>query len=175
MIKKISVALFLMWTIICFAPVNLMAQMQSDEAQETENPPPQNAKTIPYDRYPPILHSPQWYRPVVLPGRVNTAGAEDSPFITSDGNTLYLWYTPDPQIPPEQQILDVVTGIYVFYKQGHAWSERQRIILQDKGRLALDGCAFVDNNRMWFCSAREGYSDIHWFTADFSDGRWQNW
>lgn len=28
---------------------------------------------------------------------------------------------------------------------------------------------------MWFCTAREGYTGIHWFTADFIDGEWRNW
>jgi hypothetical protein len=41
--------------------------------------------------------------------------------------------------------------------------------------LALDGCAFVTGNLIWFCSAREGFSGINWFTAESIDGRWQNW
>jgi hypothetical protein len=28
---------------------------------------------------------------------------------------------------------------------------------------------------MWFCSAREGYTGIHWFTAEYEDGGWHNW
>jgi hypothetical protein len=28
---------------------------------------------------------------------------------------------------------------------------------------------------MWFCTAREGYTGIHWLTAELIDGRWQNW
>jgi hypothetical protein len=28
---------------------------------------------------------------------------------------------------------------------------------------------------MWFCSVREGYAGIHWFTAEFKNGKWQNW
>jgi hypothetical protein len=28
---------------------------------------------------------------------------------------------------------------------------------------------------MWFCAAREGYTGLHWFTAEFRDGRWGNW
>ncbi|MDP2939421.1 MAG: hypothetical protein Q8O13_05020 [Candidatus Omnitrophota bacterium] len=177
MIKKnimITISLILI-TGLYLTSLNSFAQPTLKSAKVKKNSLPQNNKTIPYDRYPPVLHSSQWHQPVPLPGRANTAGAEDSPFITPDANQLYLWYTPDPQIPPEQQILDGVTGIYVSYKQGRVWSQAQRIILQDKGRLALDGCAFVDNNKMWFCSAREGYTDIHWFSAEFIQGQWQNW
>ena len=28
---------------------------------------------------------------------------------------------------------------------------------------------------MWFCSVREGYTGVHWFTAELSDGLWQDW
>jgi hypothetical protein len=37
------------------------------------------------------------------------------------------------------------------------------------GKLALDGCPFVVNTTIWFCSAREGYTGIHFFTAKHSD------
>jgi hypothetical protein len=33
----------------------------------------------------------------------------------------------------------------------------------------------VFGDTMWFCSAREGYSGIHWFTAEFRSGTWGNW
>jgi hypothetical protein len=33
---------------------------------------------------------------------VNTAGGEDSPFVTPDGNTLYYVFTPDVNIPAER-------------------------------------------------------------------------
>jgi hypothetical protein len=51
-----------------------------------------------------------------VPGRVNTAGAEDSPFITPDGNTLIFFFPSDPNIPAEDQLGDGVTGIYISYK-----------------------------------------------------------
>jgi hypothetical protein len=28
---------------------------------------------------------------------------------------------------------------------------------------------------MWFCSVREGYTDLHWFTAELFDDEWTNW
>ncbi|MBE9525149.1 MAG: hypothetical protein IMY76_08615 [Chloroflexi bacterium] len=48
------------------------------------------------------------------PYPVNTAGVEDLAFIMPDGNTLYLWFTPDANMPAEGQVTDGVTGIYVF-------------------------------------------------------------
>ena len=47
--------------------------------------------------------------------------------------------------------------------------------LQDPGKLSLDGCEFVLGNKMWFCSAREGYTGLHWFTAEFKNGKWEDW
>jgi len=47
--------------------------------------------------------------------------------------------------------------------------------LQDPGKLALDGCEFVLGEIMWFCSAREGFTGINWFTAEYKNGLWQNW
>ena len=126
------------------------------------------------DLYPPKSETGEYQNPVPLPAPVNTAGAEDSAFIMPDGQTLYVWFTPDPNIPAEKQVADGVTGIYVFHKSNDTWSAA-RVILQDPGKLSLDGCEFVLGNQMWFCSAREGYTGIHWFTADFKNGKWQNW
>ncbi|MEW6036274.1 MAG: hypothetical protein AB1529_06685 [Candidatus Micrarchaeota archaeon] len=124
------------------------------------------------DLYPPILHAEGWEAPVPVPGPINTAGAEDSPFATPDGGTLYFFFTPDPNIPPEKQLLDNVTGIWVSEKRGGAWDEPERVVLQEPGKLALDGCEFVQNDVMWFCSAREGYSGINLFTARRAGGKW---
>ena len=127
------------------------------------------------DLYPPKSETEEYADPVPLLFPVNTAGAEDSAFVMPDGQTLYVWFTPDPNIPPEKQVADGVTGIYVFHKSNDTWGAAERVILQDPGKLALDGCEFVLGNKMWFCSAREGYTGIHWFTADFKNGNWQNW
>jgi hypothetical protein len=125
------------------------------------------------DLYPPILHSDEFYEPVPMPWLINTAGGEDSPFIMPDGKTFYVFFTPDVSIPAEKQVLDGVTGIYVSHLLGDGnWSEPQRVSFDDA--FSLDGCAFVQDNRMWFCSVREGYNGIHWFTADYTDGQWQN-
>jgi hypothetical protein len=138
--------------------------------------PPAQVKILPEtDIYPPRSVTDEYAAPAPLPYPVNTAGAEDSAFILPDGKTLYLWYTPDPDAPLERQLADGVTGIYRFQRLGEVWGTAERITLQDPGKLALDGCAFVLDDRMWFCSAREGYNDLGWFTADQSNGRWHNW
>jgi hypothetical protein len=127
------------------------------------------------DQNPPILYSDDFEAPVPVPGLVNTAGAEDGVFVTLDGNTLYFFFTPDVDVPTEKQILDGVTGLYVSHKTDGIWGEPERIIMHDPGKLAVDGCEFVQGNVMWFCSAREGYTGLHWFTAEFQDGAWRNW
>ena len=119
--------------------------------------------------------SAEYENPVPLPSPVNTAGAEDSSFILPDGQTLYFFFTPDVRIPAEKQLSDSVTGIYVTKKSGDSWNNPERVILQDKNKVALDGCEFVSGDTIWFCSAREGYDGIHWFTAEFKNDKWQNW
>jgi hypothetical protein len=126
------------------------------------------------DLAPPKLHSAEFEQPLPLPYPINTPGWEDSPFITPDGKTLYFWFTPSADIPPEKQLLDGVTGIYVSKKEDDGWSKAERVILSDNA--ALDGCVFVLGDEMWFCSARPGnYRDVDIYTAEFKDGRWQNW
>lgn len=127
------------------------------------------------DAFPPILHASGWQVPAPVGGAINTAGAEDSPFVSPDGSQLYFFFTPDVAVPPERQLLDGVTGIYVSQAQDGTRGPAQRLWLQDPGKLALDGCAFVQGTVLWFCSAREGYTGINFFTADLKDGRWQNW
>jgi len=127
------------------------------------------------DLYPPQLHSDAYEQPVPMPLSVNTAGAEDSPFITPDGSTLYFFFTPDVKVPVEKQVVDGVTGIYVSRKVNGEWSKPERVILQDRDKLALDGGPRVRNNTIWFCSAREGYTGVNFFTAESRNGRWQDW
>jgi hypothetical protein len=156
---------------------------QPTKVLEVASPIPRETKISPNavkvnpatDDHPPQVLTLDYEQPIPVPGSVNTAGAEDSPFITPDGNTLYFFFTPDANLPAEKQLFDGVTGLYVSNKVDDRWGSPERIILQDKGRLALDGCEFVQGDIMWFCSAREGYEGIHWFTAEYTDGRWQKW
>jgi hypothetical protein len=138
--------------------------------------PADQIKIIPEtDIYPLKSETGEYEDPVPLPYPVNTAGAEDSAFIMPDGNTLYVWFTPDVSKPAEQQVSDGVTGIYVFHKENGIWSQSKRVMLQDPGKVALDGCEFVLDNKMWFCTAREDYTGLHWFSAELIDGEWINW
>ena len=127
------------------------------------------------DIYPPILHSSEYEKPAPLVGPINTAGAEDSPFIPVDRDELYFFFTPDVKVPPEKQLLDGVTGIYVSKNIGGKWQNAERVLLHNSKKLALDGCEFGAGDKMWCLSAREGYTGIHWFTADYKDGKWTNW
>src|SRR5512143_1250707 len=116
------------------------------------------------DMWPPILvDSARFELPVPVAGRVNTAGAEDSPFITPDGQNLYFFFTPDVRVPAQRQVNDSVTGIWWSKRSGDIWAEPERVYL---GAVeALDGCEFVQRDTMWFASIRAGnYSEIDIFT-----------
>jgi len=142
--------------------------------QRADRIPPGAVKMTPeQDAHPPQLHSDEWKDPIPLPGPVNTAGAEDSPFVLPDGNTLYFFFTPDVSVPVEKQLLDGVTGIYVSTRQDGEWQEPERVVLNDD--VSLDGCEFVQDDIMWFCSARAGYTGVNWFKAKMQDGKWMQW
>ena len=127
------------------------------------------------DLHPPITISDEYEQPVPLPYPVNTRGAEDSAFIMPDGKTLYVWFTPDTKGDVHAQAHDLVTGIYVTHKESTGWNEPERVWLSEKGVPVLDGCAFVAENTMWFCTTREGYTGLHWFTAVYQQGQWTDW
>lgn len=127
------------------------------------------------DLFPPIMHSYDWYDPIPLIGSVNTAGGEDSPFIPVGQNKLFFFFTPDVSTAAENQLIDGTTGIYQADLISSESSNVNRIVLQDSDKLALDGCPFVLADTIWFCSAREGYSGLHWFRAQYKNGVWTNW
>jgi hypothetical protein len=127
------------------------------------------------DSHPPILHSGEFRKPVPLGPGVNTAGGEDSPFITPDGSTLYFFFTPDVAVPANRQLFDGVTGIWVSRRDGKEWGRAERVPLQAPGKLALDGAPTVRADCLWFVSAREGFEGVHHFVAKRRDGAWTDW
>jgi hypothetical protein len=180
-------AFILAATVVIIAIILLGLSLKTTEPPATTTTPPEimRKNKIPVeaekvtptsDSHPPILHSSLYEDPVPLGAGVNTAGGEDSPFITPDGATLYFFFTPDVSIPAEQQLFDGVTGIWVSTRRPDGtWGEAERIHLQDKGKLALDGAEYVSGDTMLFASAREGYEGIGWYQADRVDGIWTNW
>ena len=79
-----------------------------------------------------------WYDPVPLEGPVNTAGLEDSPFITPDGNNLYFWFSGDPAKNFDQQAQDPMTGIYWTTLTKTGWQRPQRLYLHFYDEVAMD-------------------------------------
>ena len=128
------------------------------------------------DSLPPMLSSSEWEPPTSLGEPVDTRGAEDSPFITPDGDILFFFFTPDVRKPAQEQLSDGVTGIWYSTKTSDGWSEPRRIVLTGKKELSLDGCPFVQGNVMWFCSARAGsFRGVDMYTAQLTNGAWTNW
>ena len=127
------------------------------------------------DQHLPILHSANYEEPIPLASSINTAGAEDSPFILPDGCTLYFFFTPDVRVLPEKQLLDDVSGVWVSHKVKNVWSQAERVWLQESEKLALDGAVCIQGSEMWFASARDGYTGVNMFTAEFVNEKWINW
>ena len=126
------------------------------------------------DSFLPILLSEEFEYPVPMEGPVNTAGGEDSAFITPDGQNFYFFFTPAVNIPAENQLHDGVTGIYWSQKRSGVWTEPERVVLNDD--VSLDGCEFVRGGTMWFCSVRTGnLREIDFYTAELREGEWSNW
>jgi hypothetical protein len=146
---------------------------EPDPKTRLESIPPGNPKGSPEtDPWPPEAVS-GWSKPVPLEGPVNTAGGEDSPFVTPDGNTLYFTFISDVNLPAEKQLIDGVTGIWVSRRAGESWSEPVRVVLTNPGTDSLDGCIFVRGDRMYFCSVRAGnWREIDWYYATFSTSIW---
>jgi len=159
-----SLVLLLLVLAACDQPLKLVPREEAIPADAVKMTPES-------DTWPPILHSDEWEQPVPMPGPVNTAGAEDSPFITPDGEWLFVWFTPDVRVPAEKQLLDGATGIYWSKRVGGSWTEPTRVVLHDD--LSLDGAQFVHGDTMWFASARTGnYRELDYYTAVLRGDRW---
>ena len=125
------------------------------------------------DVFPPIIHSDKWENPIPMPSIINTAGLEDSPFITPTGDMFFFFFTPDIKIPVEKQMGDGVTGIWYSQKRNSQWMEPERVILSKS--ISLDGCPFIQGDKLWFCSIRPGnYGEIDVYTAIYKNGNWVN-
>jgi hypothetical protein len=123
------------------------------------------------DLYPPILRPDEWKAPIPMPGPVNTAGAEDSPFTTPDGSWFFFFFTPDLNIPVQNQLGDHVTGIWWTKNVGGVWTEPERLILGSTD--SLEGDEFVQGATMWFGSVRAGnYGEIDIYSATHKNGKW---
>lgn len=120
----------------------------------------------------------EWTDPVPLDGPINTAGAEDSPFIADDDdNTVYFWFSPLIGIDPVLQILWPEEGVWSVSRSwsGSAWvwGEPQKVWLFDT--VAGEGCEYVHGDRMLFCGVACGFpttSGIDWFESTRSSGSW---
>jgi hypothetical protein len=183
-LNKRSVITLLGITIIAFLSLAILSTLnRNPKTEDNTNTPkptinrsdkiPANAvKVTPEkDPYKPSLHTGLFLDPVQLPRAIDTAGAEDSPFITPDGKTLYFLFTPDPSVPAEKQLFDGVTGIWRSEKKGGVWGEAEYMDLST-GDLHLDGAATVIGDDLWFASARRGsYRSIDIWIADLVDGK----
>jgi hypothetical protein len=167
------------WSVLggCVSPEPTPVPTAIRVSSRSEAIPPGAIKHGPSDDlHPPILHADEWQEPIPLPGPINSAGAEDSPFISPEGDWFFFFFTPDVHVPAERQIIDGVTGIYVSKRVFGGWSEPTRVILQDPGELSLDGCGFFQDGEFWFCTIREGLMrEIDIWLADFTEGQASNW
>ena len=131
------------------------------------------------DVYPPILQPTfsDWFEdPVPLQGGINTAGAEDSPFVAPDDSGFYFFFTPDPTIEAQDQVTDTVTGIWYAPAQGDTWGEAQRVKLKDAGTDVLDGCPTALPGQLWFCSIRaDNYRDVDMWIAECDGAECSGW
>ncbi|MGD9963126.1 MAG: hypothetical protein AB7S97_04420 [Thermoplasmata archaeon] len=123
------------------------------------------------DEFVPVVHSDEWQQPIPMPGGVNSAGAEDSPYMTEDGDWFFFFFTPDVTVPANEQLTDGVTGIWWTRYTGTEWTAPEKIVLHDD--LSLDGAQCCVGTTLWFASVRaDNYGEIDVFTAQFEGGIW---
>ena len=123
------------------------------------------------DEYVPVVHSSEWQQPVPMPGPVNTAGAEDSPYMSDDGDWFFFFFTPDVTVPANEQLTDGVTGIWWTRMMGGEWTPPERIVTHDD--LSLDGAQACVGTTLWFASIRsDNYLEIDVYTAQYEGGEW---
>ena len=165
--------------ILFFSLLSIGCKDESD-SNELPAPAPTREDAIPDDAvkmtpatdlFPPVLHSTIWSDPAPLLGPVNTAGVEDSPVISADGNTMYFFFTPDASVAPGLQASDGVSGVWWTRKLEGAWTEPERLLLYSGE--ALDSPLYFLNDTLWFASARAGnYGDIDIYTVAYHNYTW---
>jgi len=128
------------------------------------------------DDHPPILHHDGWYQPEPINNQINSAGLEDSAFITPDGTMLFFFFTPNADISAAEQVNDGVTGICLSENHAGKWEAPTLVQLSKSNQPVLDGCPFYDGKTLWFCSIREGnFRPIDFWTAERENGKkWVN-
>jgi hypothetical protein len=134
------------------------------------------------DPHPPQLNpdfSAYWHDPVPLEGPINTAGAEDSPFITPDGENFYFWFKGDVTMEVYEEADDPMSGIHWSQKVNGEWTEPEKVFLSYYDEKSIEGAQTVRDDAIWFVSVREdnlgGTDAMEWWTAELVDGRWTNW
>ena len=120
------------------------------------------------DPFVPVMLSTDFEDPVPLGAPVTTAGAEDSPFFTPDGNDLFFFFAPDARVPAQQQLQDCTVGIWhSSIDAAGALSEPERLLLGTD--VSLDGCPTFANGELSFCSARVGnINEIDLYAAPYA-------
>ncbi len=170
------------WVIACAL---LLASGASCASSTPAIPPMTRAQMIPAgavkvrpqeDAWPPIVAS-GWSDPEPMPGPINTAGAEDSPYPTHDGRTFLFFFAPDLNVPVEDQLLNGATGIWSAAAAADgSWSEPTRVWLERPDEAALDGCPFALGDTLYFCSVRAGtVREIDIYRASLRHGLWTDW
>lgn len=145
--------------------------LSQDLSREDSIPPGAVKVTAATDNFLPVLHDASWEDPVPLDGPFNTAGVEDSPFITPDGEDFYFFFTPDAQAPAEVQLLDGASGVWWSRKIGGTWSVPVLIDLFEDPHL--DGAHCVSGGTMWLGSIRAGnYGEADYYLATFANHQW---
>lgn len=91
------------------------------------------------DPTPPQVLSAEYERPIPIPGAVNTAGGEDSPFITPDGNTLYFFFTPDGT----ELWLTRNYGLWRSVSVAGEWQPPEQILSSLAGEASIDSAGNV--------------------------------
>ncbi|MBD3366800.1 MAG: hypothetical protein GF405_01345 [Candidatus Eisenbacteria bacterium] len=133
------------------------------------------------DNFPPVVHDGSWAQPEPLEGTVNTAGGEDSPYVSPDGDLFLFWFTPDVSLSAEQQVGDGVTGIWVALEDGREVGAGRALdeptFVDLSGIPSLEGCPTLHGDDLWFCSIRGGNYGEHdvWYAERSGARSWTDW